>query len=130
DFRLTNTSADVALITSIDDGRRFARYGQVLDYQVHVGNSGTSPEYGVSVATVLSDGLDPSQAHWLCLTPTSGCSAQGDGALSQSGLTLEAGAEAIFLVSVPVRNDTEVDSVTATLHAQAGEVAADDQDQT
>lgn len=129
-FSLTNGTASFALSADIDDGRSHARYGQILDFVVRVGNDGPDLAREVDVTTELSEGLDAGHAHWLCLTPATGCTVQGSGELIESGLQIAAGAQALWLYSVPVRLDSDLDMVSVDLEASAGSQWVDATDST
>lgn len=130
-FALTNTAASFGLNVQIDNGRSHARYGQIVDYLVRVGNTGPDPIFGADIATTLSDGLDEIFAHWQCLSaPSTGCTASGTGALVAGNLHVAAGDTVTWLLSVPVRFATDETTVEAEADAIAGDQTAHDVDQT
>lgn len=95
------------LVLSIDDGRAFARYGQVVDYTVSLRNVGAGTATDVPLDASLSPAFDTAYAHWQCFGGDDGaaCTASGEGALSDR-VTLPPGRSLTWRVSVPVRFDS------------------------
>lgn len=114
-FGLSNRMPAAALTPSIDSGRDYARYGQVVDYLVHVENSGPDPVAGLSIDVQFSESLNAVSAIWQCLTPSTGCTASGTGTLNDSGLSLPAGQAAIYLLSAPVLTHPDQHLIRADL---------------
>lgn len=121
---LSNIQAQFDLSAHVDNGQDYSHYGQVLNYLVQVRNEGPDPAHDLDLTVLLSDGLDEAQATWLCLNSVggSGCTLQGSGALAESGLTLAPNGTLIYLLSVPVRPDTDDAAVQAELQVIAGSV--------
>lgn len=92
---------------SIDDGRAFARYGQVVDYTVSLRNVGAGTATDVPLDASLSAAFDTAYAHWQCFGGDDGaaCTASGEGALSDR-VTLPPGRSLTWRLSVPVRFDS------------------------
>jgi uncharacterized repeat protein (TIGR01451 family) len=116
DFDLANTAPVVALGISIDDGRGFARYGQTLDYLVTIYNAGPSVAHHVAVDTTLAPQLDAAFTTWICVDAGTGnCSAGGSGTLSDSEVTVPAGASVVYILSAPIRLDAAEPTIETTL---------------
>ncbi|MBO9664172.1 choice-of-anchor Q domain-containing protein [Dokdonella sp.] len=115
------------LVLTIDDGRAFARYGQVVDYTVTLRNDGFSTAAAVSLDAALSPAFDAPYASWQCFGGEAGaaCTASGAGPLHDRA-TLPPGRSLTWRVSVPVRFDSGESTATFALAlggAEAQEVS-------
>ncbi|MFC4819970.1 DUF3616 domain-containing protein [Dokdonella ginsengisoli] len=96
------------LAVDIQARQQHVQRGQLLDHLVVVNNLGPDAATSSSVSSVLSAALDVDFAQWLCVGPaSSGCTASGQGDISDSGLTIPAGGSVSYLISAPVRWDAE-----------------------
>ncbi|MFC4819866.1 choice-of-anchor Q domain-containing protein [Dokdonella ginsengisoli] len=104
------------LVLTIDDGRAFARYGQVVDYTVSLRNDGFGTAADVALDASLSAAFDAAYAHWQCFGGDGGasCAASGEGPLSDR-VTLPPGRSLTWRVSVPVRFDSDESEVSFAL---------------
>jgi uncharacterized repeat protein (TIGR01451 family) len=104
------------LVLGIDDGRTFARYGQVVDYTITLRNDGFSTATAVPLDATLTAAFDAAYAHWQCFGGDGGaaCSASGDGPLHDT-VTLPPGRTLSWRVSVPVRFDSSEADATFAL---------------
>jgi uncharacterized repeat protein (TIGR01451 family) len=98
----------------VDDGHEFARYGQVRDYFVTLGNSGNVAANGVVVAGAFSAAFDVANAHWQCLGSTALCSSVGAGGFSDTA-NLPANSSVSWIVSVPVLSGSGETDATFTV---------------
>lgn len=95
------------LALSIVDGRDFARYGQVVDYIVTLGNSGGVAS-NVTVTFTLSAGFDGAFAHLNCYGEGDGASCVQDAVNPlRYTVTLPAQRSLTWRVSVPVLSDAQ-----------------------
>ncbi len=104
------------LVLTIDDGRAFARYGQVVDYTVSLRNDGFGTAADVALDASLSAAFDAAYAHWQCFGGDGGasCAASGEGPLSDR-VTVPPGRSLTWRVSVPVRFDSDESEVSFAL---------------
>lgn len=95
------------LVLGIDDGRTFARYGQVVDYTITLRNDGFSTATAVPLDATLTAAFDAAYAHWQCFGGDGGaaCTPSGDGPLHDLA-TVPPGRSLTWRVSVPVRFDS------------------------
>lgn len=115
-----------ALSLSIDDGGDYARYGSVRDYQISLSNTGNGTADAVQVSSSLDSAFDAANAHWICIngTPGATCAAQGAGALTDT-VTLPPGATLVWILSAPVRVDSQAESAVVTIHVDTTPDASD-----
>lgn len=131
----TNSTAEVGLSVSIDDGRGYAQPGRVLNYLIVVGNAGPSNATGTGLATSLASQFAPGSVSWLCFASSGsacGASTGGSGALPTS-IGIAAGGSVSFLLTATVQASSDeavVVGVSATPPAGAAGTAASDSDQT
>ncbi len=105
-FALSNrlAAADIAVQISALDA--YAVPGRFVDYWVTLHNAGPDAASSIQLEMSLSAALDASATQWICIGPaSSGCTAGGAGALSDS-VNLVAGGSVSWLVTAPVRLDT------------------------
>lgn len=104
------------LSSALDDGRDHARYGRVVDYTVTLRNDGLGEATGVPVETTLSAAFDGTYAQWQCFGAGAGaqCAASGSGPL-QDIATIPPGRSLTWLVSAPVRRDTDAPDAALSL---------------
>ena len=99
------------LALGIDDGRDFARYGQVVDYVVMLENSGGIAR-DVDVRFSLSDGFDGQHAQWTCIGAGAGAACEQDVADPlHFTVTLPPERALVWLVGVPVSAQSTAESV-------------------
>lgn len=93
-----------ALTLTIDDGRQFARYGNISNYTVTLVNNSPTAVNNVAVLSALSPGLDTANA--LCVgSGGASCTTSAAGGLTASA-TVAANSTATWLISVPVLAST------------------------
>lgn len=104
------------LALMLDDGRSFARYGEVVDYTFTLRNDGLGAATAITVDATLSSAFDGAAAQWQCFGAGDGasCAATGTGPLHDVA-TLPPGHTLTWLVSVPVRDDATEGEATLTL---------------
>ena len=104
------------LALMLDDGRPFARYGEVVDYTFTLSNNGLGAAAAIPVDATLSAAFDGAAAQWQCFGAGAGasCAASGTGPLHDIA-TLPPGHTLTWLVSVPVRDDAIEGEATLTL---------------
>jgi len=114
-FALANTLGSGDLGVRLQAGRDHVRPGQLIDYVLTVFNASAAPATSVEVAGQLDVALDAAATHWICLDAlASGCTAAGQGALADDGLSLAPGASVSYLLTSPVRLDTSERTVVST----------------
>lgn len=97
----------------VDDGHAFARYGQVRDYFVTLGNSGNAPA-SATIAATFSAAFDVPNVHWQCLGGSAGaCGSGGSGGFSDSA-SVPANGSVTWIVSVPVLGGSNESEATFT----------------
>lgn len=114
----------VNLHLAVDDGHAFARYGQVRDYFVTLANSGNSAADGIAIAATFSAAFDVANAHWQCLSGAGYCSDAGSGGFSDTA-NVPANGSVTWIVSAPVRGDSNESVATLGVGQSAGAVVAD-----
>jgi predicted outer membrane repeat protein len=111
----------------VDDGHEFARYGQVRDYFVTLGNSGNATADGVAVAGAFSAAFDVANVHWQCLGGASLCGSDGAGGFADTA-NLPANSSVTWIVSVPVLAGSDEDQATFTVQLPASGAGLSDAD--
>lgn len=100
------------LALSIGDDRRYARYGQIVDYTVSLTNTGGAA-IGVSVGFSLSAGFDGDYARLDCYGAGAGASCTQDASDPlRFTVALPSDRSLTWRVGVPVRSDTQETQVT------------------
>lgn len=99
----------------VDDGHAYARYGQVRDYFVTLGNTGNVGANDVSVAATFSAAFDVPNLSWSCLDNGSGCTTPGGGGNFDTLADVPANGSVTWIVSVPVRGDSNESEGTVTV---------------
>lgn len=118
------------LMLSVSDDHAYARFGMTMHYVVTLTNDGTGDATGVSIVNV-SPQLNESLTTWTCVGAGDGatCTANGSGALSDSGVALPIGRSVTWLVTAPMRSDATGDTLDYTVDASgAGTASATDSD--
>lgn len=111
------------LVLTVDDGRDFASYGQMLQYVVKLTNVGGSPASGIQVSGMFGPALDGDHAQWQCTSEGgASCSPGGSGALFDSA-TIPPGGTATWIVQASVLDTT--DFATSEFTVSAGSVVSD-----
>lgn len=125
---LTNTAPVAALDLSITGFAGHAHYGEVVDYTIVLHNAGPDTARDVAIASTLSAQLDAEASSWICVTPASGCTTGGQGALADANLTIAAGESVTYVLTSVVHADAAGDSsrveVTASHPFQATPASA------
>lgn len=98
----------------VDDGHEFARYGQMRDYFVTLGNSGNVAADGVALTGTFSAAFDVANVHWQCLGGAALCGGDGTGGFADTA-NLPAGASVTWIVSAPVLAGSDEDQATFTV---------------
>jgi len=103
------------LYVSVDDNHDFARYGQVRDYFVTLGNNGNAAG-SRAISATFDAAFDVANAHWQCLDASAGasCSSSGDGGFHDSA-SVPPNASVTWVVSVPVLADSMETQATLTI---------------
>jgi len=103
------------LYVSVDDNHDFARYGQVRDYFVTLGNNGNVAG-SRAISATFDAAFDVANAHWQCLDASAGasCSNSGDGDFHDSA-SVPPNASVTWVVSVPVLADSMATQATLTI---------------
>ena len=120
---------DVAI--TIDDGRSYAQYGMTLTYTVTLTNSASSAVSGVSVSNALPPDLDAGSATWVCNGGAGAvCTANGTGALTDSGVVVPANGSVSYALTIPVQQNAAAPAVLnqVTVTGPAGSHNASDTD--
>ncbi len=99
----------------VDDGHAYARYGQVRDYFVTLGNTGNIGANDVSVAATFSAAFDVPNLSWSCLDSGSGCTTPEGGGNFDTLADVPANGSVTWIVSVPVRGDSNESEGTVTV---------------
>ncbi|GEM_PF-6948317 len=116
------------LTLTIDDGRDYVRYGQIVDTIVTLANvAGAPTAIDVPVTFALSDGFDPDFAEVTCHGTGAGATCMRSNELDplRYRVTLPPGRELMWRIVVPVRPDAEGVSVTFSASAGGAESASD-----
>lgn len=121
---LTQVVAPPPLSLTIDDGSDYARYGQVVDYNVTLTNTSASVLNGISVMFSLSAGFDGDNVQWACSGAGATC-VQDPGNPLHFTVSLPANGSVDWLVAAPVREDAEGNDVTFSVTV-AGTVSVSD----
>ncbi|MFC4821004.1 choice-of-anchor Q domain-containing protein [Dokdonella ginsengisoli] len=108
----------------VDDGHEFARYGQVRDYFVTLGNSGNVAADGVALVGAFSAAFDVANVQWQCLGGASLCGSAGAGGFADTA-NLPANSSVTWIVSVPVLAGSTEDQATFTVDLPSGLSDAD-----
>lgn len=119
------------LSLDVSDDHEYGRYGLVTRYVVTLTNDGTGDASGVSIAAAASAQFDAAQSSWTCVGAGAGasCTAEGTGALADSGIALPAGRSLSWLVDARVQPDAAGIVLDYTVNASgAGEASATDED--
>ncbi|MEO7431216.1 MAG: choice-of-anchor Q domain-containing protein [Dokdonella sp.] len=126
DVAVDCVAGQAQLAVSIDDGRVFARFGQIVDYVVTLTNSGSATASSLTVSFTPSAGLDEANAHATCLGTGDGasCDVNGSDPL-QYTVTLPADRSLTWLVSLPVRIDATAPTVELGVLATGATAAVD-----
>jgi len=115
------------LSVSLDDGRDYARYGQVVGYTVTLRNDGDGAATNVSIAFTLSAGFDGDYAQLACYGAGGGASCVQDaGNPLRFIVNLPAHRSLTWLVDVPVRADATGPSVELAVAADGAAPVSDE----
>ena len=95
-----------ALYLTVDDGHDYARYGQVRDYFVTLGNNGNVTGSQPINAT-FGPAFDVANTHWQCLDAGAGatCTDSGEGDFHDSA-SVPPNSSVTWVISVPVLADS------------------------
>ncbi len=126
DLDVSCTAGGAQLQLSVDDGGTFARYGQMRDYRITLANHGNGTATDVAVDALLDASFDQANLRWICVagTPGATCAASGSGAFHDI-VTLSPGTRLVWVVSVPIHNDSP-DAQAVFLAQAAGAPGASD----
>lgn len=106
DVAVTCAEGTAVLGGTASNQQDYARYGQMLDYELILHNTGNVAFNGLHITSVLSPGLDVASASWVCSGDAGvQCGSGGVGPVQASDVVIPAGASATWLLSVPVRVD-------------------------
>lgn len=105
DVLVTCVDALPDLVLTIDDGREYARYGRVVDYEITLHNAGNGDSGVLTLSGATSAAADSAFIRWYCFGAGAGatCSGQGQGPLVDANVRVPAGRTLTWLVTVPVR---------------------------
>lgn len=111
---------------TLTDGSAFARYGHVRDYFVTLANTGNGSAQNVAVGADLDPAFDEANVLWTCVggEPGAVCAAQGAGGFADTA-TLPPGTRLVWIVSAPIRADSDAAEATFAVHADGAADASD-----
>jgi hypothetical protein len=120
------TAGGAQLQLGVTDGGDYARYGQVRDYFVTLGNVGNGPAANIAIGADLDSAFDEANVQWACVggAPGTACTAQGAGGFADTA-TLPAGTSLVWIVRVPVRGDSTAAEGVFHAHASGAADASD-----
>lgn len=126
DVDVTCTAGGAQLQLDVTDGGDYARYGQVRDYFVSLSNTGNGSAENVVLDADLDAAFDVANMQWTCVdgAPGTACTAQGAGGFADSA-TLPPGTSLVWIVSVPIRADSDAADATFLAHASGASDASD-----
>lgn len=124
-FSLANVDGDAELQASVDANRDHAHYRDALIYDIRIRNTGGRPLDDVEMAVTLAGALSNGAVQWKCLSPTSGCRAEGfANDLADIDLDLDVGEEATWWMRALPHPASPAAAATVTLDAHGGGVGA------
>ncbi len=127
---ITNVAVQCAaggpnLALAITDASDYARYGQVRDYFVTVGNSGNGDAANVAASASFGPAYDIANAQWTCFpSGAASCTPQGAGGFNDV-VDLPSGTSITWLVSVPILAGSPEAHGTIVAHAAGAPDASD-----
>jgi uncharacterized repeat protein (TIGR01451 family) len=111
---------------TLSDSGDYAAYGRTRSYQVTLSNAGPATASNIAVTATFDPSFDTESVQWACLTgaPGASCGDAGTGGFVDS-VTLPAGTSAVWILSVPVRSDSNADQATLVIHAEGAPDVSD-----
>ena len=99
-------NAAASLSLTLTDNRGYARYGNLSNFVVSIGNSSGNQVTGLSISgaeTSTGSNFDTAGGHWVCFGSAAQCVASGTGAFNDTNVSIPANGSVSWLVTLPVR---------------------------
>ena len=126
DLDITCIVGGTQLQLTLSDNGDHAAYGRARSYQVTLTNAGPATASGIAVSATFDPAFNIEGVQWACVTgaPGASCGVSGAGGFADTA-TLPAGATAVWMLSVPVRFDSQAAAATLVIHADGAADATD-----